>query len=152
MNDERKKPAVIRNTFGKGQAVAIGYPVGRESFLSLVYWQHYGSNWPDAPQGSIFQQGIFRWVEMLLQKVRFNNEGRVIDEECPRSSTYDAAYAEGTWPRSTQRYRDYFWYRATPPRSVELIFRRGPDNTNTYMEVFNREGAYGLHPARLSSK
>ncbi|HUU69264.1 MAG TPA: beta-galactosidase trimerization domain-containing protein [Planctomycetota bacterium] len=146
------KPAVVRNTFGKGQAVAIGYPVGRESFLSLVYWQHYGSNWPHAPQGSVFQQGIFRWVEMLFQKVQFNNEGRVIDEECPRSSTYDAAYAEGTWPRSTQRYRDYFWYRATPPRSVELIFRRGPDNTNTYMEVFNREGAYGLHPARLSSK
>jgi len=32
---------------------------------------------------------------------------------------------------------------------VELIFRRGPGNANTYMEVFNREGAYGLHPGTL---
>ena len=151
-----RQPSVILNKFGKGQALAIGYPVGRESFLSYVYYQHYGSNWPDAPQGPIFQQNVFYWVELLLRKIGFKNDAVVVDEMTPRSTSYDAAYSEGTWPRATQRYRDYFWRRAAQsdntspaPRSAEVIIRRAFDNPTTYVEIFNREGAYGLHPGTL---
>ena len=142
-------PAVLRNAFGKGQAVAIGYPIGRESFLANVYWQHYGSNWPDNPQGPHFQQNIFTWVELLLNRLQFRNEVKVVKEIAPRSTSYDNSYAEGTWPRANQRYRDYFWMTTTTPRAVETIIRREQDNANAYLLLFNREGAYGLHPGTI---
>lgn len=142
-------PAVVMNNYGKGKAVAIGYPIGRESFLSNVYWQHYGSNWPDNPQGPPFQQNIFSWVELLLQRLQFQNAVKVVKEIAPRSTSYDDSYAEGTWPRANQRYRDYFWMTTANPRAVETIVRREEDNTNDYLLIFNREGAYGLHPGTI---
>ena len=150
------KPAVILNSFGKGQALAIGYPVGRESFLANVYHQHYGNNWPDLPQGPIFQQNVFYWVERLLRQLSFKNDAVVAEEIAPRSTSYDANYPEGTWPRATQRYRDYFWQQAKQsdntqpaPRAVDLVVRGRPDNPTAYLEIQNREGTYGLHPGAL---
>jgi len=155
-------PAVILNSFGKGRAVVIGYPIGRESFLSDIYHEHYGHNWADWPNGTTFQQGIFRWMELLLPQVGFEREALVTEEIVPRAVGQDAGWPCWQFTRKGGSYSDYVWktgrsydgtvnpgYGEPPPRSVELSFRRAEGNPNAYMLVFNREGAYGHDPGAV---
>ena len=154
-----REPAVIINSFGKGKAVVIGYPFGREAFLSDTYHMHYGHNWADWPYGSIFQQGLCRWLELLLPKIGLEREAVVSEEIVPRAVGQDAGWPVHQWTRKGGGYRDYVWKTglapgttASPdhgnaaPRSVELAFRRREGNPNTYLSIFNREGAYGHDP------
>jgi hypothetical protein len=155
-------PAVVLNSFGKGRAVAIGYPIGRESFLSDIYHEHYGHNWADWPNGSTFQQGLFRWFELLWPRVGFVRRGVVSEELVPRAVGQDAGWPCWQFTRKGGGYRDYVWKRgAAPdstvqaqygdsaPRSVELIFREGENNPDQYLLVFNREGGYGHDPGAI---
>jgi len=140
------EPAVVLNTFGKGKSVAIGYPMGRECFLSDVYHMHYGNNWMDCPESSRFTQGLVNWLVILLdRKLEFSRQTRVLEEFAPRSTSMDASWPTGFMPRSTQEYRDYVW-QTGPGRSVELIVRGREGNPQTYLEVNNRESAYGQQP------
>jgi len=154
-----RKPAVVMNSFGQGKAVVIGYPMGRESFLSDIYHEHYGHNWADWPNGSSFQQGIFRWVELLLPKIGLERDAVMSKEITPRATGQDAGWPCWQWTRKGGGYRDYVWktgkmrdtttspaYGDAAPRSVELTFRTREDNPNTYLSVFNREGGYGFDP------
>jgi len=156
------EPAVVLNSFGKGKAVAIGYPIGRNSFLSNIYHEHYGHNWADWPYGSAFQQGLFRWFELLWPRVGFEREAVVSEEVAPRAIGQDAGWPCWQFTRKGGGYRDYVWkngkmpdttararYGDAAPRSVELAFRRAEGNPNLYLAVFNREGAYGHDPGAV---
>ncbi|HUS59048.1 MAG TPA: alpha-amylase family protein [Planctomycetota bacterium] len=153
------EPAVVLNTFGNGKAVAIGYPIGRESFMSDIYHEHYGHNWADWPAGSPFQQGLFRWIELLLPRLGFERDAVVVEELVPRAIGQDAGWPCWQFPRKGGGYRDYVWkaarmpgstvdtqYGEAEPRSVEVGFRKRDGNPNLYMTLFNREGAYGFDP------
>jgi hypothetical protein len=140
------EPAVILNSFGKGKAVVIGYPLGRESFLTDFYHEHYGNNWPDLPQGSRFQQGIFNWVEQLLPKLSFVRQAVVVEEIVGRSHQEDTSWPSRTFPRAMPGYRDNIWRTTASPRSVETIVRSAEGNPNLYLGLFNREGSYGFDP------
>jgi len=139
------QPAVVMNAFGKGRATAIGYPLGRECFLSDTYHMHYGNNWPDCPDSSVFTQGLCNWLERLFAKLPFERQANVIEEVAPRSSSVDASWPSGFMPRAMQEYRDYVW-QTGPGRSVELILRQREGNPTTYLEVYNRESTYGQAP------
>ena len=139
------QPAAVMNTFGKGKAVAIGYPIGRECFLSDVYHMHYGNNWPDNPDSSTFTQGLCNWLELLLGKLEFQREATVREEFAARSTSVDASWPSGFMPRAMQEYRDYVWQKG-PGRSVELIVRRREGNPAAYLEIYNRESTYGQAP------
>jgi len=156
------QPAVILNSFGQGKAMVIGYPVGRESFLSDVYHQHYGNNWPNLPHGSRMQQGLCNWLELQLPKLGLLKEAAIVAEVAARSAALDSSWPSRHWPRAMPCYRDWLWTTARqadsaappasfgrsdgPPRSVETIVRRAADNPTTYVTVFNREGSYGFDP------
>jgi len=153
------RPAIIQNQFGNGLATVIGYPVGREWFLSDTYHMHYGHNWADWPNGSMFQQGISLYIENLLKKMNFRPEGVVAQEYSPRPIGEDAGWPAWKWTRKGGGYRDYVWKTSTlpgttargrmgnaEPRSVEIAFRAREGNPNRYMTIFNREGAYGFDP------
>ena len=153
------KPAVVRNRFGKGQAVVFGYAVGREFFMSDTYHMHYGHNWADFPNGSVFQQGVCNYIEGLFKKIGFQPAGVVSYELAPRSADRAAGWPVWQWPRKGGGYRDFTWrtctrrdgtvgrqYGHTEPRSVEIGWRGRKGNPNRYMTVFSREGAYGFGP------
>ncbi len=144
--------AVIMNTFGQGKAVAIGYPLGRESFLSDVYHQHYGHNWADLPYGPYFHQELLRWLELLLPKLGFQPRVVVAEEIVPRAIGRDAGWPSLLWPRKNGGYQDFVWktghtgHRGFAPRSVEVGLRARDGNPNQYLTLYNREGAYGYDP------
>ncbi|HUW35481.1 MAG TPA: beta-galactosidase trimerization domain-containing protein [Planctomycetota bacterium] len=139
------RPAVILNTFGKGKAMAIGYPVGKQSFLSDVYHHHYGNNWQNIPHGSRFQQGLFNWFEQQFQRLGFVRNTQAVKEFVGRITGEDAAWPSRLWPRAFQEYRDYTWKHAVP-RAVEMSIRTREGNPNRYLSLFNREGSYGFEP------
>ena len=139
------QPAVLLNTFGKGKAMAIGYPIGRQSFLSDFYHEHYGNNWQNVPHGSRFQQGLFNWFEQQFGRLGFTRKTAVVKELVPRITNEDAAWPSRNWPRAWQEYRDFTWKEAVP-RAVELILRQREGNPTRYMALFNREGSYGFEP------
>jgi len=140
------EPAVVMNAFGKGKSVAIGYPMGRECFLSDVYHMHYGNNWMDCPESSRFTQGLVNWLVLLLdKKLEFKWQARVLEETAPRSTSMDASWPTGFMPRATQEYRDYVW-QTGPGRSVEIIVRGREGNPQRYVELYNRESSYGQQP------
>ena len=139
------RPAVVLNTFGKGKAMAIGYPIGRQSFLSDVYHQHYGNNWQNIPHGPRFQQGLFNWFEQQFGRLGFTRKTAAVKEFVPRITNEDAAWPSGNWPRAWQEYRDFTWKEAVP-RAVEVILRGRDGNPNQYLALFNREGSYGFAP------
>jgi len=157
------QPAVILNSFGQGKAMVIGYPIGRESFLSDVYHQHYGNNWPNLPHGSRMQQGLCNWLELQLPKLGMLKEAAIVEEIAARSVALDSSWPSHNWPRAMPYYRDWLWTTArqdnssappqnyglaygSRPRSVETIVRKADDNPTTYVTVFNREGSYGFDP------
>jgi len=140
------EPAVVLNTFGKGKSVAVGYPIGRESFMSEVYHMHYGNNWMDYPDSSRFVQGIVNWLTLLMDnQLGFTRQAQVLEEFAPRSTSMDASWPSGFMPRAMQETRDYVWQKG-PGRSVELIVRGREGNPQTYVELYNRESAYGQSP------
>ena len=144
-------PAIVRNTFAKGQAVAIGYPIGKEFFITDTYHMHYGHNWADWPNGSMFQVGVCVYLERLLDKMGIRPNVVVAAEHAPRPIGQDAGWPTWKWTRKGGGYRDFVWKRGTHrgydgPRSVELGLRARKGNPNQYLTVYNREGAYGFDP------
>jgi len=163
------EPAVILNDLGEGKAVVIGYPIGRESYISNAYREAMGQTVAAQPNGSIFQQGLFRWFEHLLPKMpapHTASGGRqkpaelldlvrdvvVNGERVPRPVGQDAGWPCWQWTRKGGGYRDYVWKRgrsqggSVAMRSVEAALRRREGNPNTYLTVFNREGGSGFDP------
>ena len=146
------EPAVVLNTFGKGKAVVIGYPIGRESFLCDIYHEHYGHNWADFPYGPNFHQELMTWLEQLWPKLGFERDVLVAEEIAPRAIARDAGWPSRLWPRQRGGYQDFAWKTGStrwgqyPPRSVEVGLRSREGNPNTYLTLYNREGAYGYDP------
>ena len=99
---------------------------------------------------------------MLWPKMGFERGAVVTEELAPRAIGQDAGWPCWQFTRKGGGYPDYVWKRgALPestvqtrygdaaPRSVELISRKGEDNPNDYLLVFNREGAYGHDPGAI---
>ena len=153
------EPAVLLNRFGQGAAAVLGYPIGREFFQGDTYHMHYGHNWQDLPNGTVFQQALCLYVEGLLKKMSFQREAVVAGEWAPRSADRAEGWPAWKWTRKGGGYRDYPWKRSSleghtaarrytddEPRSVEIAFRGRKGNPNRYMTLFSREGAYGFAP------
>ena len=152
-------PAVLLNAFGKGQAAVIGYPVGKEFFITDTYHMHYGHNWSDWPHGSMFQVGVCLYIENLLDKMKVRPDVVVSYEHAPRPIGQDAGWPAWFWTRKGGGYRDFVWKKSSlrgttapllwgysQPRSVEVALRARQGNPNRYLTVYNREGAYGFDP------
>ena len=145
------EPAVISNSFGRGKAVIIGYPIGRQSFLSDVYHEHYGHNWADMPYGPYFHQELMTWLELLWCRIGFERAAIVAKETGPRAIGRDAGWPSLLWPQKNGGYPFFVWKTGAQgsqfaPRSVETAIRRGEGNPCAYLTIYNREGAYGYDP------
>ena len=150
------EPAVVYNEFGKGKAVLIGYPIGRMSFLSDLYHEHYGHNWGDMPNGPLFHQNAMQWLGTVWTKVGYLPPATVAREVAPRLLGRDGGWPSLLWPRKNGGYQDLLWqtshigHGGQPPRSVEVAMRTREGNPNRYLTVYNREGAYGYDPGVIT--
>jgi len=130
-------PAAVLSSPGEGKAFVIGYPIGREVFVSDPYSLHDGHNTPGRPNGDSFTRGLVEWFETRLREVGIKRKITANDERVARGPV------DWAWTRRSGDYRDYSWDIFGTPRSIEATLRGREGNPNVYLTIFNREGGGG---------
>jgi len=129
--------AAVRNELGKGKTLVIGFPMGREAFVTDPWTLRNGTTSPRSHLGNSFIQGLFEWLEPELMTLGLVRNAMTGQERVARGPT------NWSWTRKSADFRDYSWDLFGTPRSVEVALRRREGNRNTYLTVFNREGGVG---------